>query len=53
MLNLYYVNKYEGFDCFGCVWGDDKSGVFCFCENGVKVIVWELIFEKVDVVFFV
>lgn len=40
---MFDMNKLEGFDCSGCVWLDFKySALFDICENGVKVIVWEV-----------
>jgi hypothetical protein len=32
-----------GFDCPGCAWPDDPSGLHLdLCENGVKHTTWEL-----------
>lgn len=51
---MFDMNKLEGFDCLGCVWLDFKYSVlFDICENGVKVIVWEVMDKQVNVFFFV
>lgn len=51
---MLYVNQFDGFDCFGCVWGDLEYGLFFeFCENGVKVVVWEVMCKCIMFDFFV
>lgn len=41
---LFVVNQEDGgFDCPGCAWPDDPSGLHLdICENGVKHVTWEL-----------
>ena len=42
-----------GFDCPGCAWPDDPSGLrLDICENGVKHVTWELTRKQVDREFF-
>ena len=42
-----------GFDCPGCAWPDDPSGLrLDICENGVKHVTWELAPAKADRDFF-
>src|SRR6201988_2922713 len=42
-----------GFDCPGCAWPDDPSGLkLDICENGVKHVTWELQPAKADPDFF-
>ncbi len=42
-----------GFDCPGCAWPDDPSGLrLDICENGVKHATWELTPKLVDRDFF-
>jgi molybdopterin-dependent oxidoreductase alpha subunit len=42
-----------GFDCPGCAWPDDPSGLrLDICENGVKHVTWELAPAKADRGFF-
>ncbi|HVK76602.1 MAG TPA: FdhF/YdeP family oxidoreductase [Kofleriaceae bacterium] len=42
-----------GFDCPGCAWPDDPSGLkLDICENGVKHVTWELQPAKADRDFF-
>ena len=42
-----------GFDCPGCAWPDDPSGLrLDVCENGVKHATWELAPAKADREFF-
>jgi hypothetical protein len=51
---LFWMN-YEngGFDCPGCAWPDDPSGLrLDICENGVKHVTWELTRKPVDREFF-
>lgn len=50
--SLLKANKDQGFDCPGCAWGDEKDGLFQFCENGAKAIAWESTSKKVDADFF-
>src|ERR1700741_5454352 len=41
---LFVMNQEDGgFDCPGCAWPDDPSGVkLDICENGVKHVPWDL-----------
>ncbi len=42
-----------GFDCPGCAWPDDPSGLHLdVCENGIKHATWELAPPKADREFF-
>ena len=42
-----------GFDCPGCAWPDDPSGLrLDICESGVKHVTWELTREQVGREFF-
>ena len=42
-----------GFDCPGCAWPDDPSGLrLDICENGVKHVTWELTGKQVGRGFF-
>jgi molybdopterin-dependent oxidoreductase alpha subunit len=42
-----------GFDCPGCAWPDDPSGLrLDICENGVKHVTWELARSQVGREFF-
>ncbi len=42
-----------GFDCPGCAWPDDPTGLHLdICENGVKHVTWELAPAKADPSFF-
>jgi molybdopterin-dependent oxidoreductase alpha subunit len=42
-----------GFDCPGCAWPDDPTGLrLDICENGVKHATWELAHAKADREFF-
>lgn len=51
---LLCINQLDGFDCLGCVWLDKEYKlIFQFCENGVKVVIWEVIIKWVMFVFFV
>jgi molybdopterin-dependent oxidoreductase alpha subunit len=41
---LFVMNHEDGgFDCPGCAWPDDPSGLrLDLCENGIKHVTWEL-----------
>ncbi|GAA4460532.1 FdhF/YdeP family oxidoreductase [Phytohabitans houttuyneae] len=42
-----------GFDCPGCAWPDDPSGLrLDICENGIKHVSWELTPPHADAEFF-
>jgi molybdopterin-dependent oxidoreductase alpha subunit len=46
-------NENGGFDCPGCAWPDDPTGLrLDICENGVKHVTWELTRKHVDRAFF-
>jgi molybdopterin-dependent oxidoreductase alpha subunit len=51
---LFVMNHEDGgFDCPGCAWPDDPSGIHLdICENGVKHVTWELAPAKADREFF-
>ena len=51
---LFVMNQEDGgFDCPGCAWPDDPSGLHLdICENGVKHVEWELTREQVGSDFF-
>jgi len=51
---LFVMNHEDGgFDCPGCAWPDDPSGLrLDICENGVKHATWELARAKTDREFF-
>jgi molybdopterin-dependent oxidoreductase alpha subunit len=51
---LFVMNHENGgFDCSGCAWPDDPSGLkLDICENGVKHVTWELQPAKADSEFF-
>ena len=51
---LFVMNHEDGgFDCPGCAWPDDPSGLkLDLCENGVKHVTWELSPAKADREFF-
>ena len=51
---LFVMNHQKGgFDCPGCAWPDDPSGLqLDICENGVKHVTWELQPAKADREFF-
>jgi molybdopterin-dependent oxidoreductase alpha subunit len=51
---LFVMNHEDGgFDCPGCAWPDDPSGLrLDLCENGVKHVTWELTRKQVDRGFF-
>jgi molybdopterin-dependent oxidoreductase alpha subunit len=51
---LFVMNQEDGgFDCPGCAWPDDPSGLrLDICENGAKHATWELAPATVDREFF-
>ncbi|MEA2202051.1 MAG: hypothetical protein QOI89_2647 [Solirubrobacteraceae bacterium] len=51
---LFVMNHEDGgFDCPGCAWPDDPTGLHLdICENGVKHATWELAPAKADREFF-
>ena len=51
---LFVMNHEDGgFDCPGCAWPDDPSGLrLDLCENGVKHTTWELTRKQVGADFF-
>jgi anaerobic selenocysteine-containing dehydrogenase len=51
---LFLMNHEDGgFDCPGCAWPDDPSGLrLDICENGVKHATWELAPANADREFF-
>jgi molybdopterin-dependent oxidoreductase alpha subunit len=51
---LFVMNQEDGgFDCPGCAWPDDPSGLHLdICESGVKHVTWELTRKQVDRDFF-
>ena len=51
---LFVMNHEEGgFDCPGCAWPDDPTGLrLDLCENGVKHVAWETTRETVGRDFF-
>ena len=51
---LFVMNQEDGgFDCPGCAWPDDPSGLHLdICENGVKHVTWELTRKQVGAEFF-
>ncbi len=51
---LFVMNHEDGgFDCPGCAWPDDPSGLHLdICENGIKHVTWELAHPKADREFF-
>jgi anaerobic selenocysteine-containing dehydrogenase len=51
---LFVMNQEDGgFDCPGCAWPDDPSGLkLDLCENGVKHTTWEMAPAKADAEFF-
>lgn len=54
-VHALFVMNHEngGFDCPGCAWPDDPSGLrLDICENGVKHVTWELASPKADREFF-
>src|SRR5215813_2629232 len=54
MRALFVMNHEDGgFDCPGCAWPDDPSGLrLDICEEGVKHATWELAPAKADRSFF-
>src|SRR6266581_6173769 len=51
---IFVMNHQDGgFDCPGCAWADDPSGLkLDICENGIKHVTWELQPAKADCDFF-
>jgi len=51
---LFVMNQEDGgFDCPGCAWPDDPTGLHLdICENGVKHVTWELTRKQVGREFF-
>jgi molybdopterin-dependent oxidoreductase alpha subunit len=51
---LFVMNHEDGgFDCPGCAWPDDPTGLrFDICEEGIKHATWELAPAKADRQFF-
>ncbi len=51
---IFTMNHEDGgFDCPGCAWPDDPTGLrLDICENGVKHVTWELTSKQVDGTFF-
>ncbi len=51
---IFVMNHADGgFDCPGCAWADDPSGLkLDICENGIKHATWELQPAKADRDFF-
>jgi molybdopterin-dependent oxidoreductase alpha subunit len=51
---LFVMNQEDGgFDCPGCAWPDDPSGLHLdICEEGVKHVTWELTRKRADRDFF-
>jgi molybdopterin-dependent oxidoreductase alpha subunit len=51
---LFVMNHEDGgFDCPGCAWPDDPSGLrLDLCENGVKHVAWETTRETIGADFF-
>src|ERR1700690_1817260 len=51
---LFVMNHENGgFDCPGCAWPDDPSGLrLDVCENGMKHVTWELTRKQVGAEFF-
>jgi len=51
---LLVMNQEDGgFDCPGCAWPDDPSGLHLdICENGIKHVTWELSPARADGAFF-
>ncbi len=51
---LFVMNQEDGgFDCPGCAWPDDPSGLrLDICENGIKHVTWELTPARADGAFF-
>jgi molybdopterin-dependent oxidoreductase alpha subunit len=54
-VRAFFVMNQEdgGFDCPGCAWPDDPSGLHLdICENGVKHVTWEMTRKYVGREFF-
>jgi hypothetical protein len=51
---LFVMNHEDGgFDCPGCAWPDDPTGLrLDLCENGVKHVTWELTRKQAGREFF-
>ena len=51
---IFVMNHADGgFDCPGCAWADDPSGLkLDICENGIKHVTWELQPAKANRDFF-
>jgi molybdopterin-dependent oxidoreductase alpha subunit len=51
---LFVMNQENGgFDCPGCAWPDDPTGLHLdICENGVKHVTWELTSKQTGADFF-
>src|SRR5438477_7381044 len=51
---IFVMNHQDGgFDCPGCAWADDPSGLkLDICENGIKHVTWELQHANADRNFF-
>ena len=51
---IFVMNHEDGgFDCPGCAWPDDPSGLrLDICENGIKHVTWELQQANADRNFF-
>ncbi len=51
---MFVMNHEDGgFDCPGCAWPDDPSGLrLDLCENGIKHVTWELARDTVGRDFF-
>src|ERR1700757_3127003 len=51
---LFVMNQENGgFDCPGCAWPDDPTGLHLdICENGVKHVTWELTRKQAGREFF-
>jgi len=51
---MFVMNHQNGgFDCPGCAWPDDPSGLrLDICENGIKHVTWELAPAKANSDFF-
>src|SRR5262249_17858403 len=54
MRAMFLMNQEDGgFDCPGCAWPDDPSGLrLDLCENGIKHVTWELARKQADREFF-
>jgi molybdopterin-dependent oxidoreductase alpha subunit len=51
---MFVMNHEDGgFDCPGCAWPDDPTGLrLDLCENGIKHVTWELTDKQVGREFF-